>query len=165
MSSLQKNDFHRLPKVKQVADRRERSDKNKDIKQRKKLREPLYFGELIYVLAERLKKKDASGKFYQSFTENQPFFNKNQLFTIRKRVIFNNGSYNCWLSKRKHNRQKIHKTKIVGFTLSIYFNERKNFNLKKFSSLKHFRPKNIFNPKKKKKLDRKNFSTPKKNSI
>ena len=74
--------------------------KNKDIKQRKKSREPLDLGELVHVLGERLKKKDDPSKLYKCSTENKPFFNKSQLFTIRKRVIFNNGSYDYWLSKR-----------------------------------------------------------------
>ena len=70
-------DFYRLQKVKQDAERRERFDINKDIKQRKKLREPLDLGESVYVLAERMKKKEAQGKLYKSSTENKPFFNKN----------------------------------------------------------------------------------------
>ena len=70
-------DFYRLQKVKQDAERRERFDINKDIKQRKKLREPLDLGEPVYVLAERMKKKEAQGKLYKSSTENKPFFNNN----------------------------------------------------------------------------------------
>ena len=48
-------DFHRLVKVKEDEDRRERSDKNKDARQRKKLREPLDLGESCFILPERLK--------------------------------------------------------------------------------------------------------------
>ena len=51
-----------LVRVKEDADRREKSDKNKDTRQRKKLREPLDLGKPAFVLPERLKKKDAPGK-------------------------------------------------------------------------------------------------------
>ena len=69
-------DFHRLVKVKQDADRRERSDKNKDRRQRKNLMEPL---DLVFSLIERLEKKDAPGKLYKSSTENKSFFNKKKV--------------------------------------------------------------------------------------
>ena len=86
--------LHRLQKVKQDTDRGERSDKNNYMKQTKKLRALLDFGELVYVLAERLKKKDPPGKIYKISTENEPFVIKSQVFTIPKRVVFNNGFYN-----------------------------------------------------------------------
>ena len=75
---------HRLLRGKEDIDRRERSDRNKDDRKRKKLRDPLDLGELVFVLAERLKKKDVTGKFYKSSTENKPSFNKNKIFIIRK---------------------------------------------------------------------------------
>lgn len=70
------------------------------MKQAKKLRALLDFGELVYVLAERLKKKDPPGKIYKISTENEPFVIKSQVFTIPKRVVFNNGFYNYQPSKR-----------------------------------------------------------------
>ena len=54
----------------------------------------------MYVLGEWLIKKDASGKLYYSSTENNPFFNKNQLFTVRKKVKFSKETYCYWLSKK-----------------------------------------------------------------
>lgn len=49
-------DFHRLVKEKEDADRRGRSDKNKNALQMKKLREPLDLGESVFILAVRLRK-------------------------------------------------------------------------------------------------------------
>ena len=47
----------------------------------------------VLVLAERLRKKDAPGNLYQASTDNLPFFNRNKIFTIYKRVKLNNGIY------------------------------------------------------------------------
>ena len=74
----EEQNFHILQKVKQDAATREHFAKNKDIRKRKKLREPLDLGELVYVLAERLKNKDATGKIYKGLTEDKPFLDKNQ---------------------------------------------------------------------------------------
>ena len=60
-------------------------------------------GENVLVLAERLKKKDAPGELYKSTIENRPFFDRNRIFTIFKRVKVNNGPYYYWLEE---NRQK-----------------------------------------------------------
>ena len=46
--------------------------------------EPLEIGELVYALAETLKKKDALGSLCKSTTESTPFFNKDQLFVLIK---------------------------------------------------------------------------------
>ena len=43
---------------------------------RKKLRDELFLGEKLLVLAERIKKKDAPGKFYKQFVQNISYFNK-----------------------------------------------------------------------------------------
>ena len=43
-------------------------------------------GEKVLVLAERLRKKDAPGNLYKSTTENTPFFNRNEVFIVRKVV-------------------------------------------------------------------------------
>ena len=58
-------------------------------------------GEKVLVLAERLKKKNAPGKFFKSSTENIPFFNRDRIFTIYKRVRLNNNSYLYWLEENE----------------------------------------------------------------
>ena len=50
----------------------------------KKLRSPLEIGEKVLVLAERLKKKDTPGTLHKSTTENMSFFNREQIFIVRK---------------------------------------------------------------------------------
>ena len=69
-----------------------------DNKKHKKLREPLVVGEKVFGLGERLKKKDVPGVFYKSTTENKPFFNKDEIFFIR-RIAFIDNFYNYWISK------------------------------------------------------------------
>ena len=96
-------DFHRIVRVSKDAERYKRHDVRHDkklISQRKQLREPLIEGEKVLVLAERLKKKDAPGVLFKFTTENIPFFNRNQIFIVRKVLpIDDHLSYNYWLSK------------------------------------------------------------------
>ena len=76
---------------------------NQRIDRRKQtLRSPLNIGEKVLVLAKRLKKEDAPGKFFKSSTDNIPFFNINRIFTIYKKVKLNNNSYLHWLEENEH---------------------------------------------------------------
>ena len=92
--------FYRLVKVKQIAERYERADIEKDKKLRRKLREPLKIGEKVLALAERLKKKDTPGNLYKSTTKNISFFNREQVFVVRKVVKVSN-NYHCWILKEE----------------------------------------------------------------
>ena len=78
------------------------SIKNSDIrfdkKTRQKLRSPLTVGEKVLVLAKRLRKKDVSSNLYKSMTENVSFFNREEIFIVRK-VLLKENSYNYWISK------------------------------------------------------------------
>ena len=51
----------------------------------RKLRENLNIGEKVLVLAERIKKKSAPGKFYKQPVQNIAYFNKEKTFSIRKK--------------------------------------------------------------------------------
>ena len=42
-------------------------------------------GEKVYVLAERIKKKRAPGKFYEQSVQNINYFNKETIFTVHKK--------------------------------------------------------------------------------
>ena len=53
------------------------------MRKRKKLRENLKTGEKVYILAERIKKKSALGKFYKQSVQNISYFNKDVIYTIR----------------------------------------------------------------------------------
>ena len=96
-------DFYRIVRVSKDADRYKHHDVHQDkklISRRKQLREPLIEGEKVLVLAERLKKKDAPGVLFKSTTKNIPFFNRNEIFVVRKVLpIEDHLSYNYWLSK------------------------------------------------------------------
>ena len=50
-----------------------KSDGKNKGKLKRLLRNQLQIGELILILAERLKKKDAPGKLYESIPQNRPF--------------------------------------------------------------------------------------------
>ena len=91
-------DFMRLKKIGNNQLRNEKYGEKLD-KRKRKLRSPLNLDEKVLVLAERLKKKDAPGNLYKASTENIPFFNRNQIFTIYKRVKLNNGTYLYWVEE------------------------------------------------------------------
>ena len=64
------------------------------------MRSPLNLSEKVFVLTERLKKKDAPSKLFIASTENMPFFNRNRIFTIYRRAKLNNGSYLYWVEDK-----------------------------------------------------------------
>ena len=47
------------------------------------MREELSIDEKVFVLAERIKKKSAPGKFYKQSVQNISYFNKEKTFIIR----------------------------------------------------------------------------------
>ena len=73
--------------------RMDRYNRKKYLKKRKKLRENLNIGEKVYVLAERVKKKSAPGKFYKQSVQNISFFNKDTVYTIRKKQMIDGIRY------------------------------------------------------------------------
>ena len=99
-------DFHRLVKITKGINRYERYNEKLDRKQKRKLREPLNINEKVLVLAERIKKKDAPKFLFKSTTENIPFFNRKEIFTIERYVLID-GSYYYWLKNEKN--EKINK--------------------------------------------------------
>ena len=52
---------------------------------RKNSREDLMISEKVLVLAERIKKKDACGRFYKQSVQNISYFNKQRTFTKREK--------------------------------------------------------------------------------
>ena len=91
-------DFVRLRKIEKNKIRNAKH--NQKINRRKRtLRSPLNLSEKVFVLAERLKKKDAPSKLFKASTENMPFVKRNRIFTIYKRAKLNNGSYLYWIEE------------------------------------------------------------------
>ena len=91
-------DFMRLRKLENNQTRNNKY--NQKLNGRKtKLRSPLSLDEKVLVLAERLKKKDASGNLYKASTDNISFFNRNRIFTIYKRIKLNDGTYLYWVEE------------------------------------------------------------------
>ena len=62
------------------------------------MRSPLEIGEKVFVLSERLNKKDAPGKFYKS-AENKFVFNRDRIFTIVNRSKINNQAFIYWIKE------------------------------------------------------------------
>ena len=83
-------DWEKLKKKKQIRN----AKYNQKIDRRKRtLRSPLNLSEKVFVLAERLKKKDAPSKLFKASTENMPFsieieLKMNPDFTYFKEIPF-----------------------------------------------------------------------------
>ena len=76
------------------------------MRKRKKLRENLNIGKKVYILADRIKKKSAPGKFYKQSVQNIRYFNKDVIYTIRKKQIIDNIRYYWVKSPLKNLYQK-----------------------------------------------------------
>ena len=55
---------------------------------KRKLRESLDLGEKVLLVSEKIKKKSATRKFYQSSVQNISFFNKEKVFVISNKKIY-----------------------------------------------------------------------------
>ena len=72
--------MHRIEKTQKLHRKLDRYDVMKYSAKRKKLRDELFIDEKILVLAERIKKKAAPGKFYKQSVQNISHFNKDRTF-------------------------------------------------------------------------------------
>ena len=59
--------MHRIDKTKKLHDRLDWYDKKRYLAKRKKLKEDLIIRKKVLILAERLKKKAAPGRFYKQY--------------------------------------------------------------------------------------------------
>ena len=73
---------------------------------KKQLRTGLSIGERVYVLAERIKKKSASGKFYKQSVQNISYFNKEKMFVNRAKQTIDKITY-YWLKNSETNRKVV----------------------------------------------------------
>ena len=69
-----------------------------------RLRKPLKVGERVLALAECLKKNDAPKYLYKSTTEMVSFFDREQIFVVRKVVKTSKDNYLYWISKKGNNK-------------------------------------------------------------
>ena len=96
---------------KSTYDRLNRYYREKYANKKRNLQENLDIGQKILVLAERIKKKSAPGKFYKQTVQKISYFNKKEIFTIRNKILIKtyrwvkNSKNNKYLLKRfqKHN--------------------------------------------------------------
>ena len=63
------------------------------------MKNPLEIGEKVFVLSERLNKKDAPGKFHKSSTENKTCFNRDRIFTTVNRSKINDQGFIYWIKE------------------------------------------------------------------
>ena len=104
--------MHRLEKTNKLNQRQDRYDKKKYMRKRKKLKENLNIGEKVHILAERIKKKSAPGKFYKQSVQNISYFNKDVIYTIRKKHIIDNIRYYWVKSPSKNLLKRFQRTEL-----------------------------------------------------
>ena len=85
------------------------------------MRTGLSIGERVYVLAERIKKKSAQGKFYKQSVQNISYFNKEKMFVNRSKQTIDKITY-YWLKNSETNRKVLKR-----FSRTECFALRNNF--------------------------------------
>ena len=85
------------------------------------MRTGLSIGERVYVLAERIKKKSASGKFYKQSVQNISYFNKEKILVNRGKQTIDKITY-YWLKNSETNRKVLKR-----FSRTECFALRNNF--------------------------------------
>ena len=113
--------MHRIEKTKKLHDRLDRYNRKHYSAKRKKLREDVMVGEKVLVLAERVRKKAAPGKFYKPSVQNISYINKNRTFIMRKIQPINSMKYYCL--KDAENNKKV----VKRFQRTELFAVRGNF--------------------------------------
>ena len=83
------------------------------MRKRNKMRENLNIGEKVYILAERIKEKSAPRKFYKQSVQNISYFNKNVIYTIRKKHIIDNIRYYWVKSPLKNLSKRFQRTELI----------------------------------------------------
>ena len=110
-----------LEKTRKFNIRQDKFDQKKYSRKRKKLSENLKIGEKVYVLAERIKKKSAPGKFYKQSVQNISYFSKDAILSIRKKQIIDDITY-YWLKNTTNNKNLANR-----FSRSEIFTIHSNF--------------------------------------
>ena len=105
--------MHRLERSAKLHNRLDRYDDMIYKRKRKKLREKLNVGERVYVLAERIKKKSAPGKFYKETVQSISYFNKDTIYTVRKIKTVDNVDYYWIKSPLTDLKKALFKVRIV----------------------------------------------------
>ena len=73
-----------MKRSKKLLNRLDKDDLKKYRTKKKRLHEELNVGEKVLILAEKIIKKSAPGKFYKQTVQNVSYFNKENVFTIKK---------------------------------------------------------------------------------
>ena len=95
--------MHRIEKTKKLHRILDDYDVKKYSAKRRKLRNQLFRGKKVYILAERIKKKRAPEKFYKQSVQNISYFNKDMIL-IKRAIRLIGGIKYYWLKKVETNR-------------------------------------------------------------
>ena len=95
--------FDRIKTVKKAHNALDKYHAKLYLRKKKKLGENLAIGENVLLLAERIKKESAPGKFYKSSVQNISFFNKEKIFVISSKSSIDGKTF-YWLAEVRDNK-------------------------------------------------------------
>ena len=87
---------------KKIHNRLDRYDRKKYAAKKKKLCQDHNVAEKVLILAKRMRKKSAPGKFYKQTVQNIPYFNKKETFIMRNKQKIDKNTY-YWVKNSKSN--------------------------------------------------------------
>ena len=94
---------YRIERTQRLHCRQDAYDAKKYSTKREKLRDELFVGEKVYILAERIRKKSAPGNFYKQSVQNISYFNKDNVYYKKN---FTDWGNKILLAKRRSKQQK-----------------------------------------------------------
>ena len=107
--------MHRIEKTQRLHRRQDFYDVRRYLTKRK-LRDELFMSEKVFILAERIRKKAALGKFYKQSVQNINYFNKDRTFIIcRIRSI--DGIKYYWLKDTQSNKNLMKRFQDLNYSL------------------------------------------------
>ena len=107
--------MHRIEKMQRIHHRQDLYDVRRYLTKRK-LRYELFMGEKFFILAERIRKKAALGKFYKQSVQNISYFNKDRTF-ITRRIRSIDGIKYYWLKDTQNNKILMKRFQELNYSL------------------------------------------------
>ena len=107
--------MHRIEKTQRLHRRQDFYDVRRYLTKRK-LRDELFMSEKAFILAERIRKKAALGKFYKQSVQNINYFNKDRTFIIR-RIRSIDGIKYYWLKDTQSNKNLMKRFQDLNYSL------------------------------------------------
>ena len=112
--------MHRLEKTNKLNQRQDRCNKKKCFRKWKKLRENLNIGEKSVYFRRKNKEKDCTWTIYKQSVQNISYFNKDVIYSIRKKHIIDNIRYYWLKSPLKNLPKRFQRTELFALKSNFW---------------------------------------------